>query len=251
MQNADLNTDKAFDGYRAKILESYSKINLNDLSPYQVLEYILFYVFPRGDVNPLARRLLDRFGTVQNVLEANEHSLKQVYGINDRAAKMIAGFSRIFDFYENSKMERKAKIEDWAEVYDTCESLVRFQSKEYLYIIGLDSKFRILNFRKLGTGSSASVASGANAVFDFINETNATNIIFTHNHPNGVCTPSTTDKINNEKLKEYVRIIGAQFIDHIVIGSDGVYSLRNNKKVRSFLDTDDVRYLAKNYKNKV
>ena len=47
-------------GHRMRVIESYSRIDLDALSPHQVLEYILFYVFPRGDVNPLAHRLLDK-----------------------------------------------------------------------------------------------------------------------------------------------------------------------------------------------
>lgn len=242
--------DDLQEGHRARIIESYSKIDLKDLSPHQVLEYILFYVYPRGDVNPIANGLLEKFGSVQNVLEAGPTSLKQVAGINDRAAKMISGFARIFDFYTNCKLEKKTTLSNWADVYDACESLVRFQNREMLYIIGLDEKFTIIANRKLGSGSAATVASSANLIFDFINETKSVNIILTHNHPNGICTPSILDKTNNEKLKNYITVMGAKFVDHIIVGSDGVYSLLFNKKVRSFTQLEDVRHLAKIYSGK-
>lgn len=232
------------EGHRARIIESYSKIDLKDLSAHQVLEYILFYVYPRGDVTPLANRLLDKFGTIENVLDASPASLEQVTGINERAALMISGFSKIFDFYTNSKMDKKVTLADWAEVYDACESLVRFQKREVLYVIGLDAKFAIVSNKKLGVGSAATVASSARLIFEFITESKAVNIILTHNHPNGLCTPSTIDKINNEKLKSYIQMIGANYIDHVIVGGDGVYSMQFNKKVRTFADVEDVRHLA-------
>lgn len=231
-------------GHRARVIESYSKIELSDLSPHQVLEYILFYVFPRGDVNPLAHRLLEKYGTIQNVLDANEHSLKEVYGINERSAKMLVGIIKIFDYYMNSKMSKKTKISGWNEIYDTCESLVRFQTREVLYIIALDASFRVINQRKLGTGTCAQVISSPNSICDFINETKAAFIILTHNHPGGVCKPSVIDINTNKKFKDIVKIMNAQFIDHIIVASDGIFSIEFNKKVRSFINTEDVRQIA-------
>ena len=246
-----LDEKDAHAGHRARIIDSYSKIDLSDLSPHQVLEYILFYIFPRGDVNLLAHRLLDRYGTIQNVLDANEHSLKEVYGINERSAKMLVGFVRIFDYYMNNKMSKKTKISGWSEIYDTCESLVRFQNHEVLYIIALDASFRIINQRKLGVGSCAQVISTPNAVCDFINETKAAFIILTHNHPGGNCKPSAVDIKTNDKFKEIVKLMNAQFIDHIIVGSDGVYSIEFSKKVRSFINTEDVRQIADIYSGKI
>lgn len=234
-------------GHRARTIDTYSKIDLCDLSPHQVLEYILFYVFPRTDVNVLAHRLLDKYGSVQNVLDANEQSLKEVFGINDRGAKMIVGFVRIFDYYMNSKMSKKQQISNWSDIYDTCESLVRFQNREVLYIIALDSSFRLIGQRKLGTGSCSQVASSPNIVCDFINETKAAFIIFTHNHPGGKCKPSVYDEKSNDVFKQVVKVLHAQFIDHIVVGTDGIYSMEFKKKVRSFVDSEDVKQLANLY----
>lgn len=235
------------EGHRARIIESYSKIDIEDLSPHQVLEYILFYVFPRGDVSALAHRLLERFGSVAGVLEANEHSLMQVYGINERSAKMIVGFARIFDYYTSSKMKKRAKISHWSEIYDACESLVRFQNKEVLYIIGLDASFRIITQRKLGTGSAFTVASSSNTILDFINETKSAFIIFTHNHPGGSCKPSMEDKRATDKLKEMLLVMHANFIDHVIVGSDGIFSFQFDKQVRSFIDSEAVKKLARLY----
>ncbi len=235
------------EGHRARTIDNYSRLDLCELSPHQVLEYILFFVFPRCDVNVLAHRLLDRYNTVQNVLDANEFSLKEIEGINDRSAKMITGFVKIFDYYMNSKMSKKTKLNGWGDVYDLCENLVRFHTREILYGIALDSSFRIIRQRKLGTGTFASVVAAPNLVCDFINETKAAFIILTHNHPGGICKPSDKDISGTEELKQIIKVMKANFIDHIVVGSDGVYSIEFNKKVRSFVDKEDVKSLTAIY----
>ncbi len=235
------------DGHRARVIDSYSRIELSDLAPHQVLEYILFFVFPRGDVNPLAHRLLEKYGTVQNVLDANIHSLKEVYGINERAAKMITGFVRIFDYYMNSKNANKTRVVEWTELYDTCEDLVRFQNREVVYGIALDASFRIINKRRIASGSVASVSTSTNIICDFINETHAAYVCFTHNHPGGSCLPSPADDEQTKVLKDISKIMHAKFIDHLVVGIDGIYSLNNAKKVRSFFSSEDVKEIAKLY----
>lgn len=237
------------EGHRARVIKSYSNIDLTDLSPHQVIEFILFYVFPRGDVNELAHRLLDRFGSVQNVLEASQHSLMQVYGINERSARMICGFLRIFEYYTSSKMSKKVKITDWAQLYDICESLVRFQSKETLYILALDSQFRFLTKRLLNKGMVYNVSSSSNVICDFINESKAAYIVLTHNHPGGVCTPSQEDVDSTEKVKDVVKVMHSNFLEHCIIGSDGIFSLTHQRKVRSFVNAEDVKKIGKSLKN--
>ena len=59
------------DGHRKRLVDTVDQVGLYGLSDVQALEYILFFIFPRGDVNPLAHRLLDRFNDTQTVLEAS------------------------------------------------------------------------------------------------------------------------------------------------------------------------------------
>jgi len=88
MKNDDINHD----GHRKRQLEFMSAGALRIAPEVEQLEFILTYILPRGDVNPLAHRLLKKFGNIPNVLTANEQELKTVYGINERAAKKIAIF---------------------------------------------------------------------------------------------------------------------------------------------------------------
>ena len=83
-------------GHRGRLLDTVCNAGIETLSSVQAMEFILTYIFPRGDVNPLAHRLLDKFGNIASVLDAEESELMTVRGIGERAAKLIRQLTEIF-----------------------------------------------------------------------------------------------------------------------------------------------------------
>lgn len=221
-------------GHRMRVIDSYSKIDFAFLSPHQVLEYILFYVFPRGDVNPLAHRLLDRFGSVQAVIEADENDLAKVYGMNKRSAQLLAGFSKIFNYYIHCKMAKKFSFKNQADIYDYCEELLKIYSQDVLFAVAVDATFHVISKRMLGSSGGGMVAVDPHEIIDFVNESKAARILLCHSHIGDSCVPTENDFLGNNILKNAVLYMNAKFIDHIIVGDDGVFSFEQNKKVRAF-----------------
>lgn len=77
------------EGYRKRLIETVSKVGLDNLSDIQALEFILFYIFPRGDVNPLAHRLLNRFNNTATILEASIEDLMEVEGMGKTSSQKL------------------------------------------------------------------------------------------------------------------------------------------------------------------
>ena len=77
------------DGHRQRLKDRFKKEGLDNFEKLQVLELLLFYCIPRQDTNPLAHRLLDRFGTVSGVLEALPSELKKVEGTGENTAQFL------------------------------------------------------------------------------------------------------------------------------------------------------------------
>ncbi len=238
-------------GHRARVLNSYSKIELDALSPHQVMEFILFYVFPRGDVNPLAHRLLDKYGSVQNVLDANPNELAKIYGINQRSAQMITGFTKIFNYYTGSKLSKKYFFASREDIYDYCEDLLRFYTEEVFFIIATDASFHVTSLRLLGKGNNRAVAIDTRKVCDFINETKAANIVLTHSHPGGFAKPTENDISGTEIVKRVVEFMHCNFIDHIIVGADGIFSIEKDKKVRYFSTSENIKEFADKIKDNI
>ena len=80
-------------GHRQRMRERFRTQGLDGFAPHEVLELMLFYAIPQKNVNPLAHRLLERFGTLHGVLQASVEQLMQVDGIGETAATLLSLFA--------------------------------------------------------------------------------------------------------------------------------------------------------------
>ena len=80
-------------GHRQRMRERFLTGGLEGFADHEVLELMLFYAIPQRNVNPLAHRLLDRFGTLHAVLEAPVEELMKVEGVGQYAALLLSLFS--------------------------------------------------------------------------------------------------------------------------------------------------------------
>ena len=64
-------------GHRARMRSRFAAQGLDGFADHEVLELILFYAIPQGDVNDLAHELIERFGTIAGVLDASVDELKK------------------------------------------------------------------------------------------------------------------------------------------------------------------------------
>ena len=80
------------DGHRDRLKQRFLAEGLDNFSQVQVLELLLFYCIPRKDTNEVAHRLLDRFGSLSQVLETRVEDLEKVDGIGHNTAVFLSLF---------------------------------------------------------------------------------------------------------------------------------------------------------------
>ena len=76
-------------GHRKRAKAEFLARGLEGLPDHRVLELLLFYAIPQGDVNPLAHRLLEHFGSLSGVFNATHEQLTAVKGIGENTATLI------------------------------------------------------------------------------------------------------------------------------------------------------------------
>ncbi len=221
-------------GHRARLLETLYNVGIENVSDVQAMEFILFYIFPRGDVNPLAHRLLHEFGTVANVLDADINSLKEIRGMGERSAKSLKLLGDLFFYYTSNKLSEKVVLSSLAQITDYFEELLRFEPKEKFIIIGLDPSYRLIQKKVVAIGSVKNVGITPTAITNFVSSCNPAAVIFAHNHPGGKSTASTQDIEATDRLEKLLVCLGIKFIDHFVIGTDGIYSVKSKGRLRDF-----------------
>lgn len=76
-------------GHRQRLRQRFLASRARGLQEAELLELLLTYAIPRQDVAPLAHRLLERFGSLPNVLAASHNELTAVPGIGEQAGILI------------------------------------------------------------------------------------------------------------------------------------------------------------------
>ena len=106
-------------GHRARLRESYREKGIEGMADHQVLELLLTYALPRVDVNPLAHRLLDRFGSLNEVLSARPDQLQQVQGVGESAAVFLSLLGQV---------DRRMLLRGWSASIRSMNSSTRVSS---------------------------------------------------------------------------------------------------------------------------
>lgn len=240
-QKFDLDEKNIHAGHRRRLTATVHKVGLEGLSEIQILEYILFHIFPRGDTNPLAHRLLARFRNVTTVLEASMEDLMQVKGMGEASAQKLSSLLEIFNYYTFAKTFSNDCMKTAGEFYDYLEQLLRFKKQEELYLFGVNPSGEIIKGRCFGRGSLDAVQLDMKEVALYISTENVKAVMVVHNHPAGECQPSARDRESYQRLKGVFNFSGCKLLDSIIVGKDGIYSMERDTIARLF--SDGVEYL--------
>ncbi len=212
------------DGHRQRVKNRFKNEGLDHFENHQVLELLLFYCVPRQDTNPIAHRLIDRFGSVGAVLSASPAELKRVEGVGDN----IVQFLRLFgELNRYSKKECPVDIIlNAPELY--CKYLIPvFDNKknETVYLLCLDAKCRVISCKLVGEGSVNSAGVPIRRIVEMALDEGATAVILAHNHPSGIAIPSDEDRMTTMRLARALSAVEIVLVDHVVVAEEEAVSM--------------------------
>ena len=226
-------------GHRERLIEFVEKAQIENVSEIQAVEFFLTYIFPRGDVNPLAHRLLSAFGNYANILNASENELCKIEGINKRSAKKIRLAKQLHTYYNSSRLQEKLDISDNKFFFDFLEDLFRVDDTENLYLFAINNKFKIFNKRHFDLKNVREVGINPIELYDFISSAHPNYLIIAHSHPNGSAQASKTDFDAMEFIEKLLEPINdVKFLDSFVVGMDGIFSCKQKSFVRKSENMD-------------
>ena len=213
------------DGHRQRLRERFLREGLDNFDELQVLELLLFYCVPRQDTNPMAHALLERFGSLAQVLEADPAELRKVPGIGDNAATFLALVMSASRYYQVNKASS-------AVILPTIEQcgkylLHRFHGRrnETVFLLCLDAKCKVLCCKEVGEGSVNSAAVPIRRIVEIALGANATPAILAHYHPSGLAIPSGEDVQTTRRLAAALDAVEIVLSDHIVVAEDDFVSM--------------------------
>ena len=214
--------ETAHKGHRERLKQRFLVEGLDNFTDIQVLELLLFYAIPRSDTNPIAHALLDHFGSLARVLEADVEELKKVRGIKDHAATLLALVIDLCRYYQVNCAQE-------TEILATLEECGKYmvprffgRTRETVFLLCLDAKCKVLCCKEIGEGSVNAASISIRKVVETALAANATTVVLAHNHPSGIAVPSTEDVQTTRRLAAALQAVEIHLADHIVV-ADGDY----------------------------
>lgn len=215
-------TESIHKGHRERLKQRFLEEGLDNFTEIQVLELLLFYAIPRSDTNPIAHSLLDHFGSLAQVLEADVEELKKVPGIKDHAATLLA---LVIDLCRYYQVNCAQEIEILTTLEDCGKYLVpRFfgRTRETVFLLCLDAKCKVLCCKEIGEGSVNAASISVRKVVETALVANATTVVLAHNHPSGIAVPSNEDIQTTQRIAAALHAVEIHLADHVVV-ADGDY----------------------------
>ena len=234
------------DGHRARMRQRFARTGLEGFADHEVLELLLFYAIPRRDVNPLAHRLLDTFGSLANVFEATPDQLMQVPGMGENAACLVSIIVPLFRHYNASVAQKRTYMLTRGDCIRYCTALMAGRKKEHFYIIGLDASYTVVGTALICTGDLSEVPAYPRQVMQAVMRINAQSVIFCHNHPGGNLLPSDDDESVTCMLIEALKTVNVQVLDHVIF-SRGQCSFMSDSGRLPFYSSRTTPFAAEHY----
>lgn len=214
------------EGHRQRLRRRFVEVGPEALSDYELLEMVLFYVFPRGDTKPIAKDMLALLGGLSGVFGSPMSSLTCVPGVGVAAATMIKLVHTLMTRTMKTDIMGKIVLQTWQNVVDYCQAEMAFLKDEQLRLLFLDNKNQLIVDEVQHEGTVNHTAIYPRKVIKRALDLGASAIIMVHNHPSGDPMPSRADIDVTRKIQEAGALLGIKLHDHIIVGQGRHVSLK-------------------------
>ncbi|WP_193181488.1 RadC family protein [Nisaea sediminum] len=205
-------------GHRRRLRDRFLKTGPDRVADYELLELVLFQSRPRGDVKPLAKMLLDRFGSFSEIISAPAEDLMKVRGVGESTAIALKAVRAAAVRLMQEQVRERAVVSSWDQLIAYCRAAMGFSKREQFRVLFLDKKNRIIADEVLQEGTVDHTPVYPREVVARALDLGATALILVHNHPSGDTTPSRADIEMTNQIRQAASVLGIVLHDHIIVG---------------------------------
>lgn len=213
-------------GHRQRLRERFLKGGSAALAEYEILELLLCMAIPRGDVKPLAKSLIDRFGSLAGVLAASQEELATCKGVGEAAIAAVKIAEASAQVLSRERAMELPVIASWEQLIDYCRVRLGHRKTEELHLLFLDRKNRLIADECHQRGTVDHTPVYPREVIKRALELHASAIILVHNHPSGDATPSRGDIDMTRKIVDAAKAMEINVHDHIIVSRAGYNSFK-------------------------
>ncbi len=210
-----------------QIKKNFTDDSLSSLDDSQVLQYLLSFAVKGKALDVIADKLLNRFGSLSEVLEAPVSELVSVGKISENAAVLL---SLIPDLCGQCMMDKayKQKIRGKKEIAAFASQCYIGKTVEDFLVICMNDEDVVIGYHFMMKGAVDWVNVDIRKIVRLLNESNASALIVCHNHPRGNPIPSGADLKVTKRIANAVVPLGYRFVDHMIFSVDGYHSMADD-----------------------
>lgn len=223
--------ENVHNGHRARVRQRYLTQGGDGFADHELLELLLFGSIPMRDTNVLAHKLIDEFGSLALLIEANPIDMVKRCGISENTAIFISAQGHLLRRYLQSKQEKRKVLDSSKSVGEYALGLLAHMDYERFYMLCLDSNHRLINTVLLAEGTVREAVVYPRSVVDNALRFQSSSVILLHNHPGGSLRPSLSDIDLTNKVVKALNLIDIEVADHIIIAENNYFSFAEENMI--------------------
>jgi len=220
--------DESVNGHRRRLRQRFCERGFDGFHDYEVMELLLTYAIPRVDVKPIAKRLLDRFGTLAGVFDANITELSQLQGVGEKAAVFLTLIRQVEVRYLASELPGKNVYDRPEKVKAHLRMVVQGRGMECFGAVFTDQQHRHLATQIMFEGTVDRTAVYPRNLMKRALELDAKGLILFHNHPGGTPYASAEDIELTRRMADACAALEIKILDHFLVAGTEVLSFKEN-----------------------
>ncbi|MBV9539559.1 MAG: DNA repair protein RadC [Acidisphaera sp.] len=213
-------------GHRERMRQKVLTRGTDALADYELLEMLLFFAFKTGDTKPLAKSLINRFGSFANVLAAPEQVLLDTPGLGPHAVSAIKIVQASALRLIRTELIARPVLDNWDRLLEYLTAAMAREQVEQVRVLYLDTRNRLLADEAQAKGTVNHTPVYPREIVRRALDLHATALILVHNHPSGDPTPSEEDILMTREVVHAARVMSIVVHDHIIVGHGSWSSLR-------------------------
>lgn len=209
-------------GHRSRLRNKFL-ISGENFADYELLELLLTFSIPRKDVKPIAKILLNKFGSISKIIHAEYDDLLSVVGIKQNSIVLLKLIQELELRELRTSVKEAPLLNNYSKLLDYCWLNVAHKNVEQFRILYLDNNFYLIDDCILQEGTINYAMVYPRELIKKVLFHAAVSIIIVHNHPSGNVEYSKEDLDITLKIRDSLNSIDVKLLDHIIIGTNKSY----------------------------
>ncbi|MDR2426655.1 MAG: DNA repair protein RadC [Endomicrobium sp.] len=213
-------------GHRSRMKDKFLASGFDNFADYEILEFALFFAIERIDTKPLAKELINKFGSLKQVLDANIDALISVPGLSKHGAIFLDFLKEMSAYYSYLEVKSPKSLSSPDLVVDYLITVLSSEKIEKFYMVMLDSGNKVIECKEIERGTvNKSIIMPRKIAEEALNN-KASAVIIAHNHPGGTLKPSQNDIDATAAIKSALCTLDISILDHIIISGNKYFSFK-------------------------